>query len=266
MVTTSLTVMSPEYLYDSWFKIEKKLKETSKIFLMLDYDGTIAPIVKKPELAKLNPKTKKILRKLLGKDRLKIAIVSGRSITQLKKFVSLKGLYYVGVHGLEIAGPSINFKHPDAVKLKPILVKAYKATIKKMGEIKGVLVENKGLTFAVHYRLTSKKDVLKIRKKIREIHVKYSGLKILKGKKVLEFIPNLKWDKSSAVQFLLEKFDFNFFPIYFGDDLTDESVFKTFKNKGLMVVVGKRKNSAAKYYVKNVGEVLSFLDKISKIF
>ena len=48
MVTTSLTVMSPKYLYDSWFKIEKKLKETSKIFLMLDYDGTIAPIVKKP--------------------------------------------------------------------------------------------------------------------------------------------------------------------------------------------------------------------------
>ncbi len=255
--------MSPKYLYDHWFKIEANLRRTSKIFLMLDYDGTITPIVKKPELAVLKPKTRKILKKIvLNKEKFKVAIISGRSIKQLKKLVSLSGLYYVGVHGLEIRGPRLNFTHKDAAKFKPLLVKLRGEIAKDLGKISGVLIENKGLSIAIHYRLTPKKNLPFIFKSIFKIQARYESLKLLRGKKVFEVLPQVEWDKGSAALFLLKKHGSNFTPIYFGDDKTDENVFKVFRGKGLTIVVGKRRNSLAEYYVKNISEVQKFLQKL----
>ncbi len=254
--------MSPKYLYAFWSKIEDGLKKTSKIFLMLDYDGTITPIAKKPDLALLDSKTKEILKKIISKkERFRVAIVSGRSIKRLKQLIGLRGLYYVGVHGLEIKGPNLSFIHKDATKTKPLLVEVYKDLVKKLSKVEGVLVENKGLTIAIHYRLASKESIPFIARKVLEAKSN-AGLKLLKGKKVFELAPPINWGKGNATLILLERFGFKFTPVYFGDNKTDEDAFKALKNMGLTVVVGKKRSSTAEYYVKNIDEVLRFLQKL----
>lgn len=254
--------MSPKYLYAFWSEVKNSLKKTSKIFLMLDYDGTIVPIAKKPDLALLDSKTKKILKKIiLRKKRFRVAIVSGRSIKRLKQLIGLRDLYYVGVHGLEIKGPNLSFVHRTAVKIRPLLVEVYKELVKKLDKVEGVLVENKGLTITIHYRLASRRSIPFIAKRVIEAK-NNAGLKLLKGKKVFELAPPVDWGKGKATLVLLEKFGFKLTPVYFGDNRTDEDAFKALRNIGLTVVVGKKRKSTAKYYVKNVGEVLKFLQRI----
>ncbi|RLI06066.1 trehalose-phosphatase [Candidatus Bathyarchaeota archaeon] len=256
--------MPPRSLYKNWFRVEEFFKKSSKIFLMLDYDGTIVPITKKPELAKLKNKAKKILLKLICKeDRFRVAIISGRSIHQLKQLINLKNLYYVGLHGLEIKGPSLKFTHELAIKTKPTIIRVRTELSRFLQKVNGVVLEDKGLTLAVHYRLVSSQDSPFVKRKVLEVQTKYEGLRLLKGKKVFEFIPDVDWDKGDAALYLLKSFDLKHTPVYVGDDKTDENAFKVLRNLGLTIVVGRKKNSIAEYYVKNVGEVLRFLQKVS---
>jgi len=85
------------------------------------------------------------------------------------------------------------------------------------------------------------------------------------GKKVLEVRPSSDWDKGQAVLWLLEKKHASpsnveqMFPIYIGDDLTDEDAFSAMKGSGLAIVVGYSEHSEAEYYVNDIAEVVEFL-------
>ena len=254
--------MSPKHLYRFWFEVEGRLKKESKIFLMLDYDGTIVPIAEKPELAILNPKVRLLLKNIvLRSGKFKVAIVSGRSIKDLKSFLGLKGIYYVGVHGLTVEGPNLKFTHREAVRVKPFIVKAYRDLAESLKGVSGVFVEDKGFTVAVHYRL-AKENRRIIRERVLSVKAKYGCFRLLEGKKVFELTPNIDWGKGDASLLLLKRFRFKHFPIYVGDDKTDEDAFKKLKDKGLTVVVGRKRFSEAKYYVKNVREVWFLLQKL----
>ena len=82
---------------------------------------------------------------------------------------------------------------------------------------------------------------------------------------IVEIIPPVKWNKGSAVSWILKRPEFvknNFYPIYFGDDITDEDAFQALINKGLTVFVGPRKKSYARYYLNDVKEVGKFADQL----
>ena len=72
-----------KYLFDDWGKIEKILKNANFIYFFSDYDGTLTPIAKRPELAKLDEQTKELLISITNKPKHKLIIVSGRSIRNL---------------------------------------------------------------------------------------------------------------------------------------------------------------------------------------
>lgn len=81
---------------------------------------------------------------------------------------------------------------------------------------------------------------------------------------VFEVLPAVDWNKGRAVSFMLNKFDEITLPIFFGDDLTDETVFKEIKDIGLSVKIGYSKNTIAKYFLKNQAEVYKFIKIIQK--
>lgn len=240
--------------------------------LFLDYDGTLTPIVGNPDKAIITPKIKELLKRLSKSRRCVPAIITGRSLKDIRKKIGLKNIIYAGNHGLQIDGPKIKFRASIGPDYKTILQTIKRKMNKKLSEIKGVLPEDKGLSLSLHYRLVSRKQIPFVKTSFYEAAAPYckSGkIKTKTGKKVLEIRPAVKWDKGKAVMWLLKSLsatsDSSFVPIYIGDDSTDEDAFKALKNKGLTVIVGRNTKSYAQYYIRSTRETLDFIRWILRI-
>jgi len=261
-----------EYLFSHWDKLKNKLSDKS-ILLFLDYDGTLTPIVETPDKAVISKEKKGLIDKLSTSSNCRVAIISGRSLSDIKGLVGLKDIIYAGNHGLEIEGPKIKFESQVSLRLRSVIRNIYEDMVSRFSKIKGVLIEDKGLAISVHYRLVDEKDMqefLGIFNEITDPYIVHSKIKINTGKKVYEIKPPVMWDKGKVVlwllasqQFLLEKN--KILPVYIGDDVTDEDAFKALKNKGLTIFVGEQGDSEAQYYLKTTEEVTEFLGLISDL-
>ncbi|MCU0651927.1 MAG: trehalose-phosphatase, partial [Candidatus Omnitrophica bacterium] len=258
--------------FDWWRQVKRKLNNKHVVFFF-DYDGTLTPIAQNPQQAVIPQKVKKLLRKLLQKPDCTLAIISGRALEDIKHIVGLKGIIYAGNHGLEIEGPEIKFKSQVSPRLKSVIRSIYEDMVNKLLKIKGVFIEDKGLAISVHYRLVDAKDIRGFLSKFCEITGLFTvrdKIKISEGKKVYEIRPPVAWDKGKAVLWLLAKQQFllgkeKIFPVYMGDDVTDEDGFRALKNKGLTIFVGEPKASGAAYYVKNTEEVIQFMQQVLEL-
>jgi len=248
-----------KHVFKSWPGIAKALC-LSSIILFLDCDGTLAPIAPAPDKARVPSKTKHILKQIAGIKSVKIAVISGRSLKSVKRLVGVPGIIYSGNHGFQIEGPKI--KHsPNLLKYAHAVKEIKRALIRRLKGIKGVLIEDKGITLSVHYRRApaSRQRLVKtIFHEIVNSHPEKNKIMVKPGKKVFEVKPALDWNKGSVVLRLCGKN----LPIYIGDDITDEDAFRVLKNKGITVFVGSSRRSLAQYYLKNTQEVYGFLKRI----
>lgn len=254
-----------------WERLKDEIRR-KVIFLFLDYDGTLTPIVNTPEDAKLSVSAKKVLRGLTGASCVKLAVVSGRSLYDIKRLVGLKGIIYVGNHGLEIDAPGFKFISPVSPRIKAVIRNISSELKNRFSSTNGLITEDKGLTLSIHYRRVARSDFIKMRTALQETAGSYLAekkIRINKGKKVFEIKPSTEWNKGHAVLWLLKKMlarhgEKSVLPIYIGDDVTDEDAFRAIKNKGLTVFVGKPKKSQAQYYLKDHKEVQNFLERIAE--
>ncbi|MBU1869152.1 MAG: trehalose-phosphatase [Candidatus Omnitrophica bacterium] len=261
-----------EHLLKNLGKIEEKLR-SKPIFLFLDYDGTLTPIVDSPKKAFISKKTKKVLEALIKTPGYKIAVVSGRRLEDVRRKVGLRGIIYVGNHGLEIEGPKIGYSAPVPSGYRLALRKIKKELVDNLSVFKGVFVEDKGLSLSLHFRLAKKELIPKIKTVFHEtaiLHIAKGYIRIRTGKMVLEVRPALNWDKGKVVLWLMarQKYALNgtpFLPIYIGDDDTDEDAFRALKNRGVTVFVGRPKSSAAGYYLSDYNEVSDFFKRILQL-
>lgn len=255
-----------------WKQLQKEIKKKD-IFLFLDYDGTLTPIADTPQKAKLSTETKKVLARLAVIPCIKLAIVSGRKIADIKKQIGLRRIIYAGNHGLEIEAAGLKFPTPVSRQTKVVIKNIGEDLKCALSDIKGVLVEDKGLALSVHYRLVKKNNAINklktILKNVLEPYLAAGKIKVSKGKKVFEIKPPLEWNKGKAVEWLLKKLqarrEKHTLLIYIGDDTTDEDAFKALRGKGLSIAVGKPGKSSASYFLNNTGEVISFLKQIAEI-
>jgi trehalose 6-phosphate phosphatase len=259
------------YLFSVLDKIKPALANRP-IFLFLDYDGTVTPIRKKPALAGISNRSKQLLAKLAKLPRCRLAIISGRSLKSVRQMVGLSGIIYSGNHGLEIQGRAIRFQSPVSKKHKNIIRQLRRRLTAKLYRIKGVLIEDKVLSLSVHYRLVAVKDRPLVKAVFGQITLPYARrnqLRIKPGKMILEAFPPVEWNKGRALQWLLRnttgKFRHAWFPVYIGDDVTDEDAFRILKNRGLSIYVGNPGKSCARYYVKSIDEVRKLLSLIVKL-
>lgn len=260
-----------KYLYDEWDNLQKELGNNKYIFLFLDYDGTLTPIVEAPDKAVLSFETKNLLKKLIKNPKHKLAFISGRALEDLKKMINIQDIVYVGNHGLEIDGPKLKFESPVSLRYKTILQNIKDDLSAKLSTIKGVIIEDKKLSLSVHYRLVDRTQIPKVEAILHEATILYAVRNKIKtqiGKKVFEIRPSLEWDKGKVVLWLLARWKFvlkDMLPIYLGDDVSDEDAFKALKNKGITIFVGGPKDSNAQYYLKNTQEVTDFLNRIANL-
>jgi len=261
-----------QYLFDTWESLARRLKSADHVLLISDYDGTLTPIVDKPELAILSQETRKLLRRLAKNRRYTVGIVSGRALPDLKSKIGIDGIIYAGNHGLEIEGFGSSFLEPLAEELRPFLHMLNQALSVTLRGIKGVFVENKGLSLSVHYRMVQDVEEEKVADTFKRItdplHV-MGKIRITRGKKVYEIRPPVDWDKGKAIAWLMAKLRDSsrkgrILPIYLGDDLTDEDGFKMINKKnGISIFIGAESNpSAAQYFLKSPEEVAKFLNML----
>ena len=254
-----------KYLFSSWAKISPQIQKSPLTFLFFDYDGTLTPIVATPELAKISPAVRNSLKKLKKDPRFKLAIISGRSLANVKKMVGIKGIVYAGNHGLEIEDRANLFHRVGGINSTYAVEQVTSKLNKALADIKGVIVEDKGCTLSVHYRLVKPAKRILVKRAFSRIVAPYvlsRKLKSSAGKMVLEVRPGIEWDKGKAVLCLLKKYK-RALPIHIGDDVTDEDAFKAIKGKGISIFVGPRKiKSKADYFLKNTSEVKLFIERM----
>jgi trehalose 6-phosphate phosphatase len=251
--------------------VEEKIRKAQRVFLFLDYDGTLTSIQRTPDLALLSSSTRRILHSLSSLPQMILTIISGRALNGIQELVSLESINYVGNHGLEIKVSSYREEIPHSKEIRKKIDSFCQEIKERTRKFSGILVENKGLTLSIHYRLAKKDCVPELKKIVSAtIYPFKRSYELREGKKVLEIRPKTKRNKGWAVNEIIHRYNskrkLDSVYLYFGDDLTDEDAFKLINSKrGYSVLVGKKKNSSkAHYYLKEPKDVILFLTWLKK--
>ncbi len=237
-----------------------------RLSLFLDYDGTLTPIVGRPENAYLSFDMKVLLEKIV---RLyPTVIISGRSLDDVKALVGIEGPVYAGNHGMEIRDDGFSFIYDTGRGVREEM-KRLKARIKAMGKrFPGVIVEDKGLTLSIHYRLLDVRHKNAFARGFMDTvssALKRGLVRVTEGKKVFEIRPPVEWHKGRAVEWILERRPFKgTFPIYMGDDETDRDGFRAVKDRGLSVFVGGS-STEADCFIRRQRDVKVFLKRLCQV-
>lgn len=234
------------------------------LFCFLDYDGTLAPIVRTPSEATPLPGTRELLEDLVHAPRTEVALVSGRAVDDVRGFVDIAGLYYVGIHGLEVRRPGEETQTaPGAAVLRERMPEIRRRLDGRLGNRAGVLLEEKGAAIACHYRLASHADARVARDTVVDLVRSYQdrgiAMTFIDGHEVTEIRP-LDADKGRTVCALLAARLPQPLALYIGDDRTDEDAFRQLPPSAITIRVGSpEQETLARYRLADPGEVQEFL-------
>jgi trehalose-phosphatase len=257
----------PVSLFENFQKIKDRVSG-KEVIVFLDYDGTLTPIVERPELAVISEEMRSTVQSLA--ELYKVSIVSGRATDDVRKKVGLKGIFYAGSHGFEIVYPTGEVKvNEEARAVRGTIDKVHAQLSERLKSVPGALVEHVKYTISAHYRLVSREDFPKVRQAVEETLKENPDLRKTEGKKVFEIRPRIDWDKGKAVQWILGVLNFNKsqLAIYVGDDTTDEDAFRTLnEGAGFGILVAETpRPSAARYRIKNTEEVRNLLEELIRL-
>ena len=262
-----------QHLFSVWQKVLARIDEAKHILLLCDFDGTLTPIVSRPELAYIPEQTQKTLQKLAQSPEYTVGIVSGRSLDDLKDRVKVPGIIYAGNYGLEIESPEFSSVNPEADRSRKLLDNLYQELCLGLADINGVILENKRLTLSVHYRLINDKDCDRFNKTFEQIIYTVSNegkIEVTPGKKVYEIKPAISWHKGKILEVLLGENTGGkgtTLPFFLGDDISDEAGFEAVdKYDGISILVGEESSqSKGMYYLISPTEVEEFLEMLLSV-
>ncbi|GMH21738.1 hypothetical protein Nepgr_023580 [Nepenthes gracilis] len=289
---------SDSHSYDSWLKkhpsaldaFDRMMStaEGRKIAVFLDYDGTLSPIVDDPDAAFMNDKMRSAVREVGC--CFPTSIISGRSRDKVYEFVQLDNIYYAGSHGMDIMAPLHPLRpkdskhHTRAVDWKgnklviyqpahdflPEIKQIQNSLRERTAGIKGVNIEDNNFCMSVHFRNVMQKDLITLKEQVESVLEEHPHFRLTGGKKVLELRPSIEWDKGHALEYLLDSLGLansnDVFPIYIGDDRSDEDAFKVIQQRAQghsIIVTSIPRDTKASYSLGDTSEVLLFLERLA---
>ncbi|MBP7078619.1 MAG: Trehalose-phosphate phosphatase [Synergistetes bacterium ADurb.Bin155] len=241
-----------------------------RLFASFDFDGTLTPIVKDPYEAYLDPAMRSRLETLSRVAA--VAVVTGRDLGDIRRRVGIPALFYSGCHGFEIAGPSgsgVAFRTGE--KYAYALEEAGERFEKILVGFHGAILQRKRYCLTVHYRLVAKEKVGALISLVKEAAAGVGGLRARPDKKAVEVLPDMDWNKGSAVLWLLDHLGMTpagSFALYVGDDITDEDGFRAVAGRGAGVIVagaGTGRVTLATYRLESVEGTALFIEGLTRI-
>jgi len=244
-------------LFACWEQVAVRLRAAANLALFLDFDGTLVPLQRDPERVWLDHPTQRLLQRLAGHPRVKVCLISGRRRRDLIQRVGVRGASYLGLHGLENGAAAASRGLPLG-----LVSRARRELAARLAGLPKVWIEDKGLSFAVHYRGAPSRVVNRARSLLREYMASLAPvLRVLEGKKIWEVLPRQVEGKGKALRDALATLPKSVLPIYIGDDTTDESAFAELET-GLTIRVGLRTPTRAQYVLRSPAEVRLFLSRL----
>ncbi|SCG86034.1 putative trehalose-phosphate phosphatase 8 [Methanobacterium congolense] len=252
-------------------KVFERFKNDKKTVIITDVDGTISEIVPTPQEAFVSYSMKETLTGLSKKFQM-VAVVSGRPVEDVKRMIGIEGLLYVGNHGMEyMKNGQIQVEEDTKRYIQRINEAACKIKEEESCNAEGVLLEDKGLCFSIHYRLCKDPNARKILLDALKDMEELKGLQIKEGRKVIEIRPPTGYDKGKILERIVKDHDVKSV-IYLGDDVTDSDAFRKLnelKTQGkldgesIIILSGEipsRIKEEASYFLESVDDVLKFFE------
>lgn len=224
--------------------------------LAFDFDGTLTPIVARPGDANLSKGVAARLATLAS--QLPVAIVTGRSVDDVRGRLGFEPRYIVGNHGAEQEGPTGSAAEPS-----PALADLRVRLLEWLPALSaaGITVEDKGRSISLHYRLSRTRErALQVIADLLQDHDK--ALRVFGGKLVVNVVPSRAPDKADAVLALVHRSGASC-AVFAGDDVNDEPVFAMAPEGWLTIRVGRDDpHSKARYFLDSPGEMALLLERM----
>lgn len=250
----------PVRLDAHWQAVLDQLRSSRRIVLFLDFDGTLARIQPKPHMARLPVSTKQSLRRLARHPRVRIVVISGRRRADIQRRVGVGRIQYLGLYGNEGEGP---LRVDDTTV--SALERVREAIETQIEDIRGVWVEDKGISLAVHLKNAPEGVASSVRRQVRSLVDEDASLGMLENLRDIEIVPREIGDKGTVVKRLLSQPDWrDAFAMYFGDDLSDEPAFAAVEG-GVAVLVAAPRPTRAQYVVDGTTQVAACLRSMETV-
>jgi trehalose 6-phosphate phosphatase len=246
------------HLLAQWDRVASRIRTHARVVVFLDFDGTLVDIAPRPDQVRLQPAARGSLQRLARHPRVTLVVISGRRRAELLHYIGIRGIRYFGLYGWERGATSAL---PSPVR--QALRRARTQLERHLRAYPSVWIENKRSTFSVHLLDAPPALQRRVRPELRALLKPFRRtLRIVENLRDAEVLPRSMPGKGIAVRRFLAQLGFRrSFPIYFGDDLSDESGFVAVR-RGLSVLVGKRSATRARYSVRTPAEVAAALAKL----
>ena len=214
------------------------------LLLLLDFDGTLCEFQADPDQVYLSQSRRAALQRLTR--HATIGVVSGRRLEDVRRRCGIEGVIVAGLHGLEIEGIGERYVHPGLPDATRAVEKASVGLRESTRGVPGVFVEDKGASVAVHFRQADadgQRRAMEAFTRVAGPSVDAGQLRVMRGSCVLELLPNIHWNKGSAVRWIADnvrQHSGEIFVVYIGDDVTDQDAFAAIEREGMAIAASDR--------------------------
>jgi trehalose 6-phosphate phosphatase len=223
-------------------QINGRLAQAERLWLFLDYDGTLADFASTPDHVDPDPQLIELLTRLARHPLIRMAVISGRRLSHVEALVPVPGIFLAGTYGIELRtseGERINRVEYEAVRPTLDALKPHWEQV--IADREGFFLEDKGWALALHARFADEheaEEALDAARSIATGAAPSGSFHLLGGHKFLEIGPRLA-HKGQTVDYLLDQYPWpGALPVYLGDDDKDEEAFGVIKSReGITILV-----------------------------
>ena len=209
----------------------------SPLVVALDIDGTLAPLASTPGAAEIPAETRALLTALGQRRNVHLAFVTGRAAPDGRRLADVPNSWVIGNHGMELIDPGGAVRvNLEVEPYSRRVARAFASLRAEIGDIPGVLLEDKLWTLSIHYRLVERDRLPELTRIVTKIAAT-QRLRLTRGKEVFEMRPHVDVNKGTATLALAKTLGFASAEasvgslFYAGDDLTDEDAFRLLRER-----------------------------------
>jgi trehalose 6-phosphate phosphatase len=252
-------------------EIKRRLVQAERLWLFLDYDGTLADLAPTPEHVNPDPELVDLLTGLAEDPRIRVAVVSGRRLKHVEELVPVPGILLAGTYGVELrlpGGQRVDRSEYDILRLTLNPLKAQWAELTR--DHQGFFLEDKGWTVALHARFAAENETERVliearRTATEAISSASPGIfRLQGGYKFLDIGPRLA-HKGRTVDDLLDRFPWpGALPLCLGDNDKDEGAFCVIEAHGCIAVLvaGEPRDTEADWRLDSPQAAREWIEKL----